>query len=320
MDNVYVTRKLPEGGLAHLEEVHQVEVNAHDRPLTREELLEVVSKFDAVICLLSDSIDSAVINAAKGRVRIFANYAVGYDNIDIAAAASAGIHVSNTPGVLTDATADIAWALLLAAARRIVPAHNYTRAGNFKGWHPTEFLGQDFFGSTLGIVGAGRIGQAVARRAKGFGMKVLYFNRSAKPEFEDECGAGRVSLETLLKESDFISLHAPLTEETRNMLDARRLDMLKPTAVLVNTARGPIMDEEHLAKMLRSGRLAGAGLDVYAREPVIHPDLMDLDNVVLLPHIGSASWRTRLKMANMCADNVLAVLSGKLPLNPVKKG
>lgn len=318
MSKIYVTRQLPEGGLKKLEAIHQVDVNDQDRPLTREELLSVVSQYDAVICLLSDSIDSTVIEAARGKVKIFANYAVGYDNIDIFAAEAAGIYVSNTPGVLTEATADIAWALMLAAARHIVAAHNYTEAGKFLGWHPTEFLGGDFHNATLGIVGAGRIGQAVARRAIGFGMRVLYYSRSSQLEFEKQCGAQKVDLETLLRESDYVSLHVPLTEETKGLLDSRHLEMLKPTAVLVNTARGPVVDEGHLAFLLRSGRLAGAGLDVYAREPKIHPDLFGLDNVVLLPHIGSASWQTRLEMARMASENVLAVLSGSPPLNPVK--
>lgn len=317
MAKVYVTRQLPQGGLAKLEAKHQVKINPQDCPLSREELLLVVEEYDAVICLLNDKIDEEVVKAAEGKVKIFANYAVGYDNIDISAAIKAGIHVSNTPGVLTDATADIAWALLLAVARKIVPAHQFTLAGEFKGWHPTEFLGGDFKGATLGIVGAGRIGQATARRARGFDMDIIYYNRSAKPQFEQECGARQVDLETLLRESDFVSVHLPLTIETDGLLDCRHLEMLKSTATLVNTARGPIIDEGHLAGMLREGRLAGAGLDVYAKEPEVHPELLGLNNVVLLPHIGSASWQTRLKMANIVADNVMAVLAGGEPLNPV---
>lgn len=318
MVKVYVTRNLPQGGLAALEAAHQVDVNPQNAPLPRAKLLDVVRQYDAVICLLNDVIDADVIDAAAGHVKIFANYAVGYDNIDIAAAEAAGIHVSNTPGVLTDATADIAWALLLSAARKIVPAHYYTVDGNFKGWHPTEFLGQDFHGATLGLVGAGRIGQATGRRGMGFGMDILYYNRSAKPDFEAQCGARQVDLETLLRQSDFVSLHLPLTPETNGLLDRQHLDLLKPTAILVNTARGPVLDEGYLAQMLREGRLAGAGLDVYAEEPKIHPELLGLDNVVLLPHIGSASWQTRLKMADMVAENVMAVLAGQAPLNPVR--
>jgi glyoxylate reductase len=316
MGKIYVTRQLPAGGLDCLA-AHQVDINPYDRPLTRHELLAKVTHYDAVICLLSDSIDAEVIQAAKGKVRIFANYAVGYDNIDIATAAKSGIYITNTPGVLTEATADIAWALLLAAARHIVVADQFTRSGKFKGWHPTAFLGRDLYGATLGIVGAGRIGQATARRAKGFGMEILYYNRSRREEFEAECGARQTDLSTLLAASDFVSVHLPLTPDTCGLLEARQLELMKPTAVLVNTARGPVVDEACLAEMLGSGRLAAAGLDVYAEEPKIHPDLLGLENVVLLPHIGSASWQTRLKMANMAAANVSAVLAGEQPLNPV---
>ena len=318
MGKIYVTRQLPAGGLDALMAAHEVKVNPHDRPPTRQELMEAVKEYHGVICLLSDKIDKGILEAAKGTVKIFANYAVGYDNIDIAAATEAGIHVSNTPGVLTEATADLAWALLLAAARQIVPADQFTRSGSFQGWHPTAFLGRDVYGATLGIVGAGRIGQATAGRARGFGMKILYYNRSRRPEFEEEHGAIPSALETLLASSDYVSVHLPLTPATKGLLTAERLELMKPTAVLVNTARGPIVDEAHLARMLMEGRLAGAGLDVYAEEPDIHPDLLGLKNVVLLPHIGSASWHTRLKMASMAAANVQAVLAGGPPLNPVR--
>lgn len=315
MAKVYVTRQLPAGGLDLLTENHQVHINPHDRPVTREELLAVVKEYDGVICLLSDAIDKEIIHAARGK--IFANYAVGYDNIDIDAAVKAGIWVTNTPGVLTEATADIAWALLLAVSRQIVVADRYTRDGLFRGWHPTAFLGGDFFGATLGIIGAGRIGQAVARRAIGFGLKILYYNRSAKPGLEKSCGARQTDLAELLSTSDFVSIHLPLSLETKGLLGPRQLAMLKPTAVLVNTARGPVLDEGYLAQMLAEGRLAGAGLDVYQAEPKISQALLGLKNVVLLPHIGSASWQTRLKMANMAAANVAAVLAGKTPPNPV---
>lgn len=315
MAKVYVTRELPIGGLDSLAE-HHVDTNPNDRPLTREELLAVVKEYDGVISLLSDKIDWEIIQAARDKVKIFANYAVGYDNIDIARAAKAGIYITNTPGVLTEATADIAWALLLATSRHIVAADKFTRLGKFQGWHPTLFLGGDFHGATLGIVGAGRIGQATARRAKGFGMKVLYYNRSPRPEFEAQDARG-VDLKTLLAESDYVSLHLPLTPETHGLLDAAHLELMKPTSVLVNTARGPVVDEAYLAQMLSQGRLAAAGFDVYAQEPKIHPDLLGLENVVLLPHIGSASRQTRIKMAEMAAANVLAVLAGGEPLNPV---
>lgn len=317
MGSVFVTRQLPAAGLADLAAVHSVETNPYDRPVTRQELLAAVQRHDAVICLLSDAIDQGIIHAARRKVKIFANYAVGYDNIDLAAARQAGIFVTNTPGVLTEATADLAWALLLSAARGIVAADSFTRSGKFQGWHPTAFLGGDFHGATLGIVGAGRIGQATARRAKGFGMEIIYYNRSRQPDFEAETGAKPTELDALLAMSDYVSLHLPLTPETRGLLGPRRLELLKPTAVLVNTARGPIVDEAHLATMLKTGGLAAAGLDVYAEEPLVHPALMGLANVVLLPHIGSASRQTRLKMASMAAANVLAVLGGGAPPNPV---
>lgn len=315
MGKVFVTRQLPPGGLDLLEPEHQVHVNPWDRPLSRQELLAAVKEYDGIICLLNDSIDREVIGATKGK--IFANYAVGYDNIDIQAAAEAGIWVTNTPGVLTEATADIAWALLLAAGRHIVAADSYTREGHFKGWHPTAFLGGDFAGATLGIIGAGRIGQAVARRGIGFGMKILYYSRSEKPQLEKDTGATRADLPELLAASDFVSIHLPLTTGTSGLLGPEELAQMKPSAVLVNTARGPIVDEVYLAEMLKDGRLAGAGLDVYAEEPKIFAPLLGLKNVVLLPHIGSASWQTRVKMAEMAATNVAAALRGERPPNPV---
>lgn len=313
---VYVTRKLA-GGLTELSKRYQVDVNPHDRPCTRDELLAVVKEYDAVICLLNDRIDRELLEVARG-VKIFANYAVGYDNIDVQAAREFGIAVSNTPGVLTEATADLAWALLLAAARHVVPAHSFTSKGKFTGWHPTMYMGRDFSGATLGIVGAGRIGQATARRGVGFGMNVVYYNRSPKPDFEKQTSARRLDLEQLLKESDFVSLHLPLTSDTRHLLDERRLGLLKPTAILVNTARGPVVDEAALAKILKNKEIFAAGLDVFEREPEIHPDLIGLENVVMLPHLGSASWNTRIKMAEMAAANVQSVLSGKPPVNPVE--
>lgn len=317
MAKVYITREIPEAGLQQLMSKHQVDVNREDRPLSVAELVEAVRNYDAVICLLSDPIKGEVLEAAQGQVKIFANYAVGYDNIDVKGAAEAGIYVSNTPGVLTEATADIAWALMLAAARHVVPAHKFTEEGKFVGWHPTMYMGSDFFGATLGIIGAGRIGQATARRATGFGMNILYYSRSPKPEME-AMGAVRTDLDSLLKASDFVSLHVPLNPETKGILNAEKLALMKPTAVLVNTARGPVLDEGAVARMLREGKLAAAGFDVYDNEPEVHPDLFGLDNAVLLPHLGSASYATRIKMARMAADNVEAVLAGGEPLNPVR--
>lgn len=243
--------------------------------------------------------------------------AVGYDNIDLPAATERGIPVSNTPGVLTDATADLAWALLFAVARRIVEADKFTRAGKFTAWGPMMFLGGDITGKTLGIVGAGRICTAVALRSRGFGMKVLYHDLVENARLKRELAARRVALEELLGESDFISLHVNMTSETRHLIGERELSLMKPTAYIINTSRGAVIDEEALVKALQSGRIAGAGLDVYEDEPRMKPGLLELDNVVLLPHIGSASIGTRTKMAVMAAENLLAMLKNERAPNCV---
>lgn len=318
--NVYVTRQIPEAGIEMLREACRVvDVNPEDRVLTHEELLAAVAGREGVLCLLTDRIDAEVMDAAKG-CKVFANYAVGYDNIDVAAATERGIVITNTPGVLTDATADLAWTLLFAVTRRVVEADRYTRAGKFKGWGPMLFLGGDITGRTLGIIGAGRIGQAVARRSVGFGMKVLYTDPSPRPELEKDIGAERVGLDELLRESDFVSVHCLLNEETRHLIGRRELELMKPTAYLINNARGPIVDEKALVEALRQKRIAGAGLDVYENEPELTPGLAELDNVVLLPHLGSASIQTRTDMATLAAQNLLTVLTGNLPPNLVNTG
>jgi lactate dehydrogenase-like 2-hydroxyacid dehydrogenase len=293
-----------------------VEVNPHDRVLARQELLQAVVGRDGVLCLLTDRIDTEVLDAARG-CKVFANCAVGYDNIDVPAATARGIAVTNTPGVLTDATADLTWALIFAVARRVVEGDRCVRAGEFKGWAPMLLLGGDITGQTLGIVGAGRIGQAVARRSVGFGMKVLYTNPSPRPELEREVGAKRVGLDEVLRESDFVSIHCPLTEETTHLIGRRELGLMKPSAYLINAARGPIVDERALVEALQEKRIAGAGLDVYENEPALAPGLADLPNVVLLPHLGSASTGTRTRMATMAAENLLAVLDRRIPPNLV---
>jgi glyoxylate reductase len=310
---VYITRAITRKATDYLADQFSVEVSAEDRPLTREELLQGVRGKDAVLTMLNDKVDSELMDAAKGQIRIFANYAVGYNNIDVVAATERGIFISNTPDVLTDATADIAWSLLLAAARRIVDGDRVTRRGDFTGWSPLFMLGVDVVGKTIGIIGAGRIGQAVARRARGFDMKVIYTANNPRPEFERAAGAVFVDLDSLIKESDFISLHLPLAPATHHLLGAREFGMMKRTAVLVNTARGPIVDEKALADALRSGRIFAAGLDVYEREPEVEPELLDLDNVVLCPHLGSATFDTRDRMGIMAADNILAAMSGRVP-------
>lgn len=313
---VYITGKLPEEATNILQKECLVEVNEEDRTLTKAELIERIKDKDAVLCLLSDQIDAQVMEAAK-KVKVFANYAVGYDNIDLKAAKERGIFVTNTPDVLTHATAELAWALLFAAAKNIVPADNYTRQGHFKGWGPLLFLGQEITGKTLGVVGGGRIGTAFARKAQGFGMKLLYFSNNPNQEFEEDTGAKFVDKETLLRESDYISLHVPLLPSTRHFIGEKEFKMMKKTAVLINTARGPVVDEEALVEALKNKEIFSAGLDVYEEEPKIHPGLVELDNVVILPHIGSAGLETRTKMAAMAANNILAALKGENPPNQI---
>lgn len=315
---VYITRRIPEPGIEMIRKEHEVEVNPYDRVLTREELLQAVKGKDGILCLLTDKIDAEVFDAAGPQLKVVSNYAVGYDNIDVNEATKRGIVVTNTPGVLTETTADLAWALILATARRVVEADKFTRAGRYEGWAPMLFLGQDVHGKTLGIVGMGRIGQAVARRAKGFNMKVLYNDIRRIPEdLEKELNATFVSLDELLEQSDFVSIHTYLSPETYHLINEERLKKMKKTAYLINTARGPIVDENALVKALKEGWIAGAGLDVYEFEPKLVPGLAECENTVLLPHIASASIETRTKMATMAAENLLAVLAGKMPPNPV---
>lgn len=312
--NVYVTRELPDPALPLLRDpCQEVAVNPHDRALAREELLAAVAGRDGILCTGQDRIDAELLDAAGAGLRAVANYAVGYDNIDEELLTGRGIPFSNTPDVLTDATADLAWALMLAAARRIVEADRYVRDGLWQGWGPSQMLGMDFAGRMLGIVGAGRIGQAAARRATGFGMQILYWNRSAKPGFEAECGARRVQLDELLRQSDFVSLHLPGTPETRHIIGERELGLMRPTAVLVNTGRGPLVDEAALVAALRERRIAAAGLDVFEEEPKVHPGLIELDNVVLAPHIGSATHQARSKMAEVAATCLIEMMEGRCP-------
>ncbi len=317
MYNVYVTRKLPGRGLEQLRSACAVTVFPEDRNMTKDELLEVIPQQDAVITMLDNPVDAEVI-AAGVNLKAIANYAVGFNNIDVAAATARGIAVINTPDVLTNATADFAWALLLAAARRVVEGDALVRRGEFKGWAPELLIGVEIYGKTLGIIGAGRIGQAMARRALGFGMRVLYHNRKRLPEaVEKELNLTYASLGDLLKEADFISLHCPLTPDTRHLIGAAELELMKPTAVLVNTARGPVIDEAALVRALREQRIFGAGLDVFEEEPALHPGLAELPNVVLAPHIGSAAREARLRMVDMVVSDVLAVLQGQRPRNLV---
>ena len=314
---VLITRKIPEAGIKLLQEKgYRLKINDRNRPLTRDELKVLVRDCDGIITLLSDTVDKEIMDAAPN-LRVIANYAVGYNNINVDYATRRRILVTNTPDVLTPATADLVWALLMAVSKRIVEADAFVRVGKFKGWAPELFLGHDVTGKTLGIIGAGRIGQAVSRRAKGFEMTLLYYSKSSKPAFEAETGARRVSLEDLLQSSDFVSLHCPLTEETYHLLNEQRLKSMKSGSILINTARGPVVDEVALVQVLKHGPLAGAGLDVYEHEPQVHPELLKMKNVVLLPHIGSATTETRNEMARMVAHNIIAVLEKGRPVNPV---
>jgi glyoxylate reductase len=317
--NVYVSRMIPEPAITLLKEHCDVEVNPYDRPVTREELLEKVRGRDAVLCLITDTIDEGIFEAAGPQCKIFANFGVGYNHIDVTAATRYGILVSNTPDVLTDSTADMAWALLFAVARRVAEGDRFNRAGKFDGWGPMFMLGLEITGKTLGVIGAGRIGAAFAKRAAAFNIKILYTSNSPKPDFEAETGGKFVDKMTLLRESDFISLHVPLTPATHYLIGEREFDIMKKTAILINTARGPVVDEKALVQALSTGKIWGAGLDVFEREPELEPGLAELDNVVIAPHLGSATLETRTKMGLMAVQNILAALDGKvLPncLNP----
>src|SRR3989304_461020 len=316
--NVYVTRQIPDEGINFLKKSSQkVEVNPSDRSLAYDELLRQIKGRDAILTMLSDKIDAHLIKEATN-LRIIANYAVGYDNVDVKAATAKGIIVTNTPGVLTDSTADMAWALLFSIARRIVEGDKVTRVGKFVGWAPMFLLGMDVVGKTLGIIGAGRIGTAMAMRSRGWCMKVLYTTQSNRNAvLEEMLGAKRVDLEKLLKESDFISIHTPLSEKTRHLISAKEISLMKKTAYLINTARGSVIDEAALVNALKNKQIAGAGLDVYEEEPKLKPGLAELDNVVLAPHLGSATIETRTKMSVIAAENIIAVLNKQKPKNCV---
>ena len=311
---IFVTRRIPQEGLEILKRCCQVEVSDYDGVIPRSLLLEKVKDTDGLLVLLTDMIDKKVIVAAGKKLRVISNYAVGYNNIDVVEATKRGIMVTNTPGVLTETTADLAWALLMCIGRRIVEGDKLVRAGKFRGWEPMLLLGTDIHESTLGLIGFGRIGQAMARRAKGFNLKVIYYDREPVPPIiEKELGASYVSFDELLRKSDFISVHVPLTEETFHLISQEEFSMMKKESYLINTARGPIIDEKALIKALKGGVIRGAALDVFENEPAIEQELMNMDNVVIVPHIGSASYRTRTKMAIMAAKNLISALRGERP-------
>jgi glyoxylate reductase len=314
---VVVTRAVPREALELLASHATVDANGADVGYTPEELISHARNAEAMVSLLTDRIDDSIL-AQCPKLKVVANVAVGYDNIDVAAAARRGVTVTNTPGVLTNATADFAWTLLLAVARNVVPADRYVRDGRFREWMMMEFHGAELAGRTLGIAGFGRIGAAVARRGRGFGMHVIYANsRRVSQALEEETGAHFVDKEALLTSSDVLSLHVPLTPATRGYLSDAEFALMKTSAFVINTARGPVIDEAALARALTSGAIRGAGIDVYEREPAVDPALLAAPNTVLAPHIASATTETRTKMALMAAENVIAVLAGRTPVNPV---
>jgi len=311
---ILVTRRLPAGGLDPLLDTdHEIVQRDDDTPFTHDELVAAAPDFDAIVCLLTDRIDDGVLAAgALGRLRVVANVAVGYDNVDVAAASRHHIAVCNTPGVLDETTADLAFLLILAASRLASEAEADLRRGRWAGWGINQYLGRDVHGATLGLVGYGRIGRAVARRAAGFEMNVLHHTR------HDTGAAGWVdSLDALLAQSDVVSLHVPLNEASRHLIGTRELGLMRSTAVLVNTARGPVIDEEALAAALEDGTIFAAGIDVFEREPEVHPRLLAAPRTVLLPHIGSASQETRARMAQVACEDARAVLEGETPMNLV---
>ncbi len=313
-----VTGRLPGPALALLEAAGEVAVADSVAPLPRAELLAQVAGASAIVCFLYDRVDAELLDAAGPELRVVANVAVGYDNVDLGAAAARGVAVANTPGVLDDATADLTLALLLSAARRLGEGERLIRAGRPWAWGLGFMLGRDLRGKRLGIVGLGAIGGRVARRARAFGIEVAYANRNAAdPALVAELGAERLELEELLANSDFVSLHTPLTPQTRSLISAERLALMKPEAILVNTARGAVVDEAALAAALREGRIAAAALDVYEHEPRVHPELLELENVVLLPHLGSATVETREAMATLAARNAVAAVRGEPLPTPV---
>ncbi len=308
---VFVTRRLPEEALRIVQVMAEMEVWPEEEPPPRDVLMEKVAEAEGLLCLLTDKIDGELLDHAP-KLRVVSQMAVGYDNIDVAACTARGIPVGNTPGVLTETTADLAFALLLATARRLTESERYLRSGQWKTWSPMLLTGPDVHHATLGIVGMGRIGYEMARRAHGFEMHLLYSGPTRNADAERDFKAWHVELDTLLAESDFISLHTPLKPETRHLIGAAQFARMKPTAILINTARGPVVDQAALYEALKAGRIAAAGLDVFEAEPLPMDDpLLQLDNVVLLPHIGSASIATRTKMAVLAAENLVAGLQGR---------
>lgn len=319
---IFITRKIPNRGINMLKgKGYEVMVSPHDRILAKDELIAALKadRYDAVLCLLTDKIDTEVLDAAGKQCKILANYAVGFDNIDVKQAQERGIMVTNTPGVLTNSVAEHAFALILSIAHRIPESDRFTRAGKYHEWQPMLLLGSDVSGKTLGIVGLGRIGSRVAHHgAEGFDMRVIYYDVKRNEEFEKEFSAEYREIDNLFSEADYVSIHVPLLPTTRHLVDARRLSLMKKSAYLVNTSRGPIVDEAALVEMLRNNVIKGAALDVYENEPALAPGLAELENVVLTPHTASATEETRQAMSELAAQNIIEALEGRQPPNIVK--
>lgn len=319
---IFVARKVPDEALSILKEHFDCDMWEHEEiPVPREVLEQKISEVDGLYVLITDRVDAGLLERASAQLKVISTMSVGYDHIDIKATAQKGITVTHTPGVLTETTADLTFALLMAAARRLTESERYLRDGKWQTWSPMQLTGQDIYGKTLGIIGMGRIGEAVAKRARGFDMPILYHNRHRNEKAETRLGARYVPLDELLKQSDFVCVMTPLTPETHHLISERELAMMKPSAILINTSRGPTVDETALYKALKSRQIWAAGLDVYEEEPIGsgHP-LLTLNNIVLLPHIGSASIATRTKMAVMAAQDLMRVLKGEVPMHPVNRG
>lgn len=310
---IFLTRRLPPDSMARLESESILSHGDLDRELTREELIAGVRSVDGLLCLLTDRIDAEVMDA-NPNLKVISNYAVGYNNIDVDAATERNIAVTNTPGVLTDCTADMAWALLMSSARRVVEGDEFVRSGQWSGWEPLQMLGSEITGATIGLIGFGRIAQATAKRALAFDMRVLYWNRTRMSQDDElRLGVEYCEMDELLQKSDFVSIHVALCDQTRHLVSTAEFDKMKSTATLINTSRGAVVDEEALVRALRDGQIARAGLDVYEHEPTVHADLLTMKNVVLAPHLGSATVQTRTRMGDLAIDNCLAACRGDRP-------
>ncbi len=314
---IFLTRELPPESMAILRQQSELTYNPDDRVLSESEIIAGIEGVDGLLCLLNDTINDSVL-AANPKLKVVSNFAVGFNNIDVAAATARKVLVTNTPGVLTETTADMAFALMLSAARRVVEGDRFVRDRKWDGWGPLQFLGSDVSGATLGLIGMGRIARAVARRARGFDMRVVYWNRTRLSGDEEiSLGVNYAAMDEVLAASDFVSVHLALNDETKHRIAARELSLMKPTATIINTSRGPIINEADLVAAIQSGTIASAGLDVYENEPELRAELYDLPGVVLAPHLGSATIGTRTKMGNMAAENCLAGCRGEVPPNLV---